>query len=222
MTESSETLYPAVPWPVLRRQLVAILRGITPVDIEAVGAVLVEAGFEAIEVPLNSPDALVSIERLARLAPPQVLVGAGTVLTQTELASVASAGGRLIVAPNIDAAVLQAAAKRGMVTMPGVFSPSEALAALRAGASALKFFPATVLGPSGISAIRAVLPADCVIGAVGGIGTADFSAFMRVGVRLFGLGTSLYPPGSAVKEVGARARTAIAAYELAVAANKPI
>jgi 2-dehydro-3-deoxyphosphogalactonate aldolase len=217
MTEFFETNCPAAPWPLMRRQLVAILRGITPADIEAVGAALIEVGFEAIEVPLNSPDALISIERLARSAPATVLIGAGTVLTPAQVAAVADAGGRLMVAPNIDTAVLQAAAKRGMITMPGVFSPSEALAALLAGASALKFFPASVLGPNGINAIRAILPANCVIGAVGGVSTADFAAFMRVGVRLFGLGASLYPPGSAAGEVGARARQAVAAYDQAAA-----
>ncbi len=113
----------SAPWPALRRQMVAILRGITPADIAAVGAAVIEAGFEAIEVPLNSPEALTSIAQLARLAPAQVLVGAGTVLTPAQAAAVADMGGRLLVSPNIDADVLQAAAKRGMVTMPGVFSP---------------------------------------------------------------------------------------------------
>jgi 2-dehydro-3-deoxyphosphogalactonate aldolase len=206
----------SAPWPDLRRQMVAILRGITPADIAAVGAELIEAGFEAIEVPLNSPDALVSIAQLVRLVPSQILVGAGTVLTAAQVAAVADTGARLLVAPNTDAQVLQAAATRGMVTMPGVFSPSEALAALRAGASALKFFPASVLGPSGISAIRTVLPPDCPVGAVGGISSADFGAYMRIGVRLFGLGTSLYPPGASPAEVGTRARAAVEAYDLAV------
>ncbi len=219
MTESSDDVCPSAPWPVLRRHLVAILRGITPADVEAVGAALVEAGFEAIEVPLNSPQALVSIARLARVMPDGVLVGAGTVLTQAEVAAVADAGGRLLVAPNTDAGVLRAAARRGMVTMPGVFSPSEALLALRAGASALKFFPASVLGPRGIGAIRAVLPPDCAIGAVGGVGVADFAPYLRAGVRAFGLGTSLYMPGSTAGEVGARAREAVAAYDAALAAG---
>jgi 2-dehydro-3-deoxyphosphogalactonate aldolase len=157
MTQSLKS----APWPALRRHMVAILRGITPADIVAVGAALIEAGFEAIEVPMNSPDALVSIAQLVRLAPPEILVGAGTVLNPAQVTALADTGARLLVAPNIDAEVLQAAASRDMVTMPGVFSPSEAFAALRAGASALKFFPAAALGPSGISAIRAVLPPIC-------------------------------------------------------------
>ncbi|HQT47806.1 MAG: 2-dehydro-3-deoxy-6-phosphogalactonate aldolase [Acidocella sp. 20-63-7] len=210
---------PAAPWPALRRQLVAILRGITPDDIEAVGGALIEAGVEAIEVPLNSPDALKSIARLLRVAPPSLLVGAGTVLRAAEVEALANIGGRLVVSPNTDAAVLQAAAVRGMVAMPGVFTPSEAFLALRAGASLLKFFPASVLGPAGIAAIRAVLPQDARIGVVGGVGTADFSAFMRVGVRVFGLGTSLYVPGRTAAEVGAQARAAVVAYDLAVTAG---
>ena len=215
MTQSLKS----APWPALRRHMVAILRGITPADIVAVGTALIEAGFEAIEVPLNSPDALVSIAELVRLAPPQILVGAGTVLKPEEVAALADTGARLLVAPNIDAAVLQAAAARHMVTMPGVFSPSEAFAALRAGASALKFFPAAVLGPSGISAIRAVLPPDCPVGAVGGVSSADFAAYMRIGVRLFGLGTSLYAPGEAAGPVGVKARAAVAAYDLAASGD---
>jgi 2-dehydro-3-deoxyphosphogalactonate aldolase len=203
--------------------MVAILRGITPVDIAAVGAAVIEAGFEAIEVPLNSPDALLSIAQLVRLAPSHVIVGAGTVLTPVQVAAVADVGGRLLVAPNVDAAVLQAAAARSMVTMPGVFSPTEALAALRAGASALKFFPASVLGPNGIAAIRAILPPDCPVGAVGGVSNADFAAYMRAGVRLFGLGTGLYPAGAPAAEVGARARAAVEAYDLAAAgASAPL
>jgi 2-dehydro-3-deoxyphosphogalactonate aldolase len=219
MTESPHDCCISPRWPGLRRHLVAILRAITPDDIEAVGAALVEAGFEAIEVPLNSPQAFVSISRLTRVVPAGVLVGAGTVLTLAEVAALADAGGRLLVAPNTDAGVLREAARRGMVTMPGVFSPSEALLALRCGASALKFFPASVLGPRGIGAIRAVLPPECMIGAVGGIGTTDFAPYLRAGVRAFGLGTSLYVPGSTAGEVGARAREAVAAYDAALAAG---
>ncbi len=219
MSESPHDCCISAPWPGLRRHLVAILRAITPDEIEAVGAALVEAGFEAIEVPLNSPRAFDSISRLSRMVPAGVLVGAGTVLTLAEVAALADAGGRLLVAPNTDAGVLREAARRGMVTMPGVFSPSEALLALRCGASALKFFPASVLGPRGIGAIRAVLPPDCMIGAVGGIGVADFAPYLRAGVRAFGLGTSLYVPGSTAGEVGARAREAVAAYDAALAAG---
>lgn len=212
MTESAR----AMRWPALRRQLVAILRGITPAEIDEAGAALVEAGFEAIEVPLNSPQPLASIERLARRLPAQVLLGAGTVLTAAAANAVADAGGRLIVAPNVDAAVLQAASSRGLVTMPGVFSPTEALQAVSLGASALKFFPASVLGPAGIAAIATILPKDAIIGAVGGVSDADFAGYIRHGVRAFGLGSSLYRPGSSVQDLGVRAKHAVAAYDAAI------
>lgn len=204
---------PAVPWPKLRRGLVAILRGLTPAEADAVGAELADAGFEAIEVPLNSPDPLLSIERLARHLPPSVLVGAGTVLTPAAAGEVADAGGRLLVAPNVDPAVIRAASARGMVTMPGVFTPTEAFAALAAGASALKFFPASVLGAAGITAVRAVLPKGVMIGAVGGVSEADFAAYAKAGVTAFGLGSSLYKPGMSAADVGARARAAVRAWD---------
>jgi 2-dehydro-3-deoxyphosphogalactonate aldolase len=207
---------PTVPWPHLHRQLVAILRGITPDAIDAVAEGLLAAGFEAIEVPLNSPDPLRSIERLARSG--VALGGAGTVLTEQEVRDVASAGGRLIVAPNMDPAVLIEAGRLGLVTMPGVFTATEALGALRHGASALKFFPAATLGPQGIGAIRSVLPSGVTLGAVGGVGAPEIEAFMRVGVRAFGIGTSLYRPGDPAETVAVRARGLVAAYDAAIVA----
>lgn len=203
----------SVPWPRLARNLVAILRGLTPADADAVGDVLAEAGFEAIEVPLNSPDPFASIERLAARLPASVLVGAGTVLTAADAARVADAGGRILVAPNVDPAVIAAAAARGMVTMPGVFTPTEAFQALAAGASALKFFPAAALGAAGIAAVRAVLPKGTVIGAVGGVSEADFAAYAAAGVTAFGLGSSLYKPGASAADVAARAAAAVRAYD---------
>lgn len=200
-------------WPGLRRGLVAILRGLKPDEAVGIAAALVEAGFEAIEVPLNSPDPFVSIETIAARFGDKALIGAGTVLTPSDVDRLAGAGGRLLVSPNIDAGVMGRAAERGLVTMPGVFTPSEALAAVRLGASALKFFPASVLGPSGIKAISAVLPGDTLIGAVGGVSHDDFAAYGKVGVRTFGLGSSLYAPGLDADEVGKRARAAIAAYD---------
>ncbi len=202
-----------IAWPTLSRNLVAILRGLTPGEADAIGDVLAEAGFEAIEVPLNSPDPLVSIERLAKRLPSPVLVGAGTVLTPAAARAVADAGGRLLVAPNVDAGVIAAAAGRGMVTMPGVFTPTEAFAALAAGASALKFFPASALGAGGIAAVKAVLPKDTVIGAVGGVSDADFVAYAKAGVTAFGLGSSLYKPGFSAADVAARAKAAVAAFD---------
>ncbi|MCS0494445.1 2-dehydro-3-deoxy-6-phosphogalactonate aldolase [Ancylobacter sp. MQZ15Z-1] len=202
-----------IPWPTLRRPLVAILRGIAPSETPAVVGALVEAGFEAIEVPLNSPDPFTSIAAAARIAPPGCLIGAGTVLDVEEVDRLAEAGGRLLVSPNVEPAVLARAGTHGMVTMPGVFSPTEALAAARAGASMLKFFPASVLGPSGIAAIRAVLPPGLGIAAVGGVSETNFADYGKVGIRAFGLGSSLYAPGLDTREIAARARRVIDAYD---------
>ena len=157
---------PTASWPTFRRSLVAILRGVQPHEIIDIGTALVDAGFEAIEVPLNSPDPFTSIKALANSVGDKCLVGAGTVLTADDVHRLADAGGRLMVSPNIDADVMAAAAEHKMVTMPGVFTATEALAAIAHGATALKFFPASALGPDGINAIKAILPPDMVIGAV--------------------------------------------------------
>lgn len=202
-------------WPRLKRSLVAILRGVRPDEIEGIAAALVEEGFEALEIPLNSPDPFASIEKAVRLAPAGCLVGAGTVLDVDDVDRLADVGGRLMISPNVEPAVIARASGHGMVSMPGVFTATEALAAARAGASALKFFPASVLGPAGIRAVRAVLPPELEIGAVGGVSEADFAAYAAAGIRTFGLGTSLYRPGMGADEVGARARAAVAAYDAA-------
>ncbi|MBA5776026.1 2-dehydro-3-deoxy-6-phosphogalactonate aldolase [Stappia sp. F7233] len=202
-------------WPALKRNLVAILRGVTPAEVEEIGETLAAAGFEAIEVPLNSPDPLVSIERLRKHLPETVIVGAGTVLQASQVDTVRNAGGSLVVSPNCDREVIARTAELGMLSLPGVFTASEAFAALKAGASALKIFPANVLGPSGIKALRAVLPEACVIAAVGGVSDGDFADYVAAGARAFGLGSSLYSPGFTVEEVGRRARAAVAAYDLA-------
>lgn len=211
----------AKPWPRLRRDLVAILRGIAPDEVEAVAGALVEAGFEAIEVPLNSPEPFASIERLARGFGREVLVGAGTVLDPEDVDRLRDAGGRLMVSPNIDEAVLRQAVALGLVTLPGVFTATEALAALRLGASALKVFPASALGPGGLAAIRAVLPEGTVLGAVGGVSEADFAAYAAAGVRCFGLGSSLYKPGDPAVAVAAKARAVVAAYDAVFEAAPP-
>lgn len=202
-----------VPWPSLRRSLIAILRGIRPDEIEAAIAALTDAGFTAIEIPLNSPHPYRSIETAVRAAPQGCLIGAGTVLKVEEVERVNDAGGRLIVSPNTVPAVIERAAGFGMVTMPGVLTPCEAFAALDAGASGLKFFPASVLGPSGIAAIKAVLPQDIEIGAVGGVSEKTFADYAAVDVRTFGLGSSLYRPGMTAAEIAARARATIEAYD---------
>jgi 2-dehydro-3-deoxyphosphogalactonate aldolase len=203
----------SVPWPKLKRNLVAILRGIKPEEVEAVGLGLAEAGFEAIEIPLNSPDPLKSIAVLVKTLPPNILIGAGTVLSPEEAEAVHQAGGRLMVSPNVDELVIRRASALGMVTMPGVFTPTEAFAALKYGASALKFFPASVLGAGGIAAIKAVLSQNLVIGAVGGVSHENFAAYAKAGVTAFGLGSSLYKPGVDVRQIAENARMAIAAYE---------
>lgn len=203
----------AVPWPKVKRALVAILRGIRPDESEAIVEALIETGFELIEVPLNSPDPFVSIERLCRRFGGECHIGAGTVLTAADCARVADSGGRLMVSPNVDADVLAMARARKLVTMPGVFSPSEAFLALRCGASALKFFPASVLGPSGIAAQLAVLPKDTVVGAVGGVSDKNLAAYWAAGVRAFGLGSSLYRPGMTAADVRLTARASVEAYD---------
>jgi 2-dehydro-3-deoxyphosphogalactonate aldolase len=205
-----------VSWPTVKRQLIAILRGIRPDEAEAIVGGLIESGFELIEVPLNSPEPLASIELLSRRFGKDCLIGAGTVLSAADCARVADAGGRLMVAPNVDAEVLAMALARRMVTMPGVFTSTEALLALRCGASALKFFPASVLGPSGIAAQLAVLPKDVVVGAVGGVSDKNLAGYVAAGIRVFGLGSSLYRPGLTAAEVRERAVASVIAYDRAV------
>lgn len=203
------------PFPKLGRGLVAILRGLKPAEAVAIGQAVFEAGIEAIEVPLNSPEPFVSIAAIVKALPKTALVGAGTVLTAADVDRLNEAGGRLLVSPNIDAEVMQRARTHGMVTMPGVFTPTEAFLALRLGASALKFFPASVLGAGGIAAMRAVLPADTLVGAVGGVSDTDFAGYKAAGVTVFGLGSSLFKPGMSVDEVAARARAAVVAWDAA-------
>ncbi len=204
-----------IPFPAMRYPLVAILRGLKPDEVEGVVGALIETGFTAIEIPLNSPEPFRSIETAAKMAPEGVLIGAGTVLTTEDVQSLDTAGGRLMVSPNVEPDVIRAAHARGMVTLPGVFTPTEALAAARAGATGLKFFPANVLGPAGITAIRAVLPKDLVIAAVGGVGDENFSDYVNAGITAFGLGSSLYKPGMGAKEVRERAVRTLAAYDAA-------
>jgi 2-dehydro-3-deoxyphosphogalactonate aldolase len=205
-----------VSWPTAKRALVAILRGIRPDEAESIVAALIDSGFELIEVPLNSPDPFASIELLSRRFGKDCLIGAGTVLSAADCARVADAGGRLMVSPNVDADVLAMAQARRMVTMPGVFSPTEALLAVRCGASALKFFPASVLGPSGIAAQLAVLPKEVVVGAVGGVSEKNLAGYVAAGIRAFGLGSSLYRPGMTAAEVRDRALASVRAYDEAL------
>lgn len=203
----------AQKFPALKRGLVAILRGLKPEDAVETARGIWEAGITAIEVPLNSPEPFRSIAAIRTDRPAGALVGAGTVLTLAQVDELHAAGGTLLVSPNVDPAVLDRAGEHGMATMPGVFTPTEAFLALKHGASALKFFPASVVGPKGIAAIRAVLPAETIVGAVGGVSEADFADYAAVGVKTFGLGSSLFKPGMTPEEVARRASAAVAAWD---------
>lgn len=185
--------------------LVAILRGIAPGEADAVGEVLYAAGWRLLEVPLNSPQPLRSIERLA-LRFPDAVVGAGTVRTAGEVRQVHAAGGRLVVCPHFDARVVEAAAKLGLVVLPGVMTPTEAFAALDAGATGLKIFPAEMVPPAAVKALRAVLPREVLLFPVGGITPEAMAAFRAAGASGFGIGSALYKPGTAAQAVAAGAR----------------
>ena len=191
--------------------LVAILRGLPPEQAEAIGDALLEAGVRIIEVPLNSPDPLASIARLAARFGGEALIGAGTVLDPADVTRIAEAGGGLIVAPNTDARVIRAAKAAGMASAPGCFTPTEAFAALEAGADALKLFPAEAAPPAVVKALRAVLPRAIPLIAVGGITPAAMAAYRAAGADGFGLGGALYAPGMTAAEVGQRARAFVAA-----------
>jgi len=191
--------------------LVAIIRGVTPVEAEAVGGALVEAGFRIIEVPLNSPEPFRSIETLARRFGDVATIGAGTVLDPIDVARVADAGGRLIVSPNTDRAVISAAVSGGLASAPGVFTPTEAFAALQAGAHVLKLFPAEAASPAVAKAMLAVLPKGTPLLIVGGIRPDNMGPWRDAGATGFGLGSNLYAPGRTVAEVAAAARDYVAA-----------
>jgi len=195
-----------------RLPLVAILRGIRPDQAVAVGAALVEAGWGLIEVPLNSPAPLESIAALAR-AFPNAVIGAGTVLDAAAVRAVYAAGGRMVVAPNFDAAVMRESVALGMASLPGVLSASEAFAALGAGATALKLFPAEMIPPAAVKALRAVLDPAVQLLPVGGIGLDNWQAYRAVGASGFGIGSSLYRPGQSAESVREQARRWVAAWQ---------
>jgi 2-dehydro-3-deoxyphosphogalactonate aldolase len=191
--------------------IIAILRGVTPDEVEAVAEALHRAGVRIVEVPLNSPKPLASIARLSRAFPEAVVRGAGTVRTTAEVDAVAAAGGRIIVSPHTDTTVIRNTLKRGLIPVPGFSTPTEAFAAIDAGARRLKLFPASTHGPGHVSALRAVLPPEIKIIAVGGVGPADMEAWWAAGARGFGLGSDLYKPGRSADEVFARASAAVSA-----------
>ncbi|MEA2877339.1 MAG: 2-dehydro-3-deoxyphosphogalactonate aldolase [Hyphomicrobiales bacterium] len=191
--------------------IAAILRGVTPPEIDAVGDALVEAGITVIEVPLNSPSPFESIRRLAARHGTRALIGAGTVLDVADVARVKEAGGRLMVAPNFDADVVRAANAAGLTTLPGVMTPSEGFAALKAGADGLKLFPAEIIPPAVFKAWRAVFPADTLMLAVGGVGVDNLRSYAQAGASGYGIGSALYRPGRPASEIGKLARALVAA-----------
>lgn len=197
--------------------LIAILRGVTPAEAPAIAQTLITAGITTIEVPLNSPDPLDSIAAMARVAGDRATVGAGTVLTPEDVDHVADAGGQIIVSPNANADVITRTKARGLQSWPGIFTPTEAFAALDAGADGLKLFPGTMAGPAGLAALRAVLPAGTRVYAVGGAGADNFGDWIAASADGFGIGSALYKPGLSVDDVHTRAVQIVAAYKAAVA-----
>ena len=190
--------------------LVAIIRGVTPEDCEAIGAAAFDAGIRIIEVPLNSPDPLASIRKLSATLGDRALVGAGTVLDPGQVAEVKDAGGRLIVSPSTNPAVIRATVAAGLVSCPGYFTPSEAFAAIDAGAHALKLFPAEAATPAVLAAQKAVLPKDVPVIVVGGVRPDSMQPWIEAGADGFGLGSGLYKPGQSPAETAEKARAYVA------------
>ena len=186
--------------------LIAIVRGVTPAEVDDIAEAIIEAGIRIVEVPLNSPDPLKSIRRLSAKFADRALIGAGTVLTALQVRDVKEAGGRLIVSPNSNPDVVAASVQAKLASCPGYFTPSEAFAALRAGATALKLFPAEAASPSVLKAQRAVLPKDLPVLVVGGIKPDNMQPWIKAGAQGFGLGGGLYQPGQSAEETAAKAR----------------
>ena len=199
--------------------LVAILRGLTPAEAPQVGAILFEAGLRILEVPLNRPGAVEAIAELVRIAPAGALIGGGTMITRADVDAVAGAGGRLFVAPHIDPAVCRYAHDTGMLCLPGVATPSEAFESLRAGAHALKLFPAEALGREGLRALSTVLPPGARVFPVGGVEPDAMAAWVAAGAAGFGIGSALYRPGVEPDQLARVARSFIAAWHAAAAPN---
>jgi 2-dehydro-3-deoxyphosphogalactonate aldolase len=196
--------------------IVAILRGVTPTRIEGVAGALFGAGIRAIEVPLNSPDAFKSIESLAKAFGDRCLTGAGTVLNVADVDRVVDAGGKLLVTPNTNPAVIARGVEKGMTVMPGFFTPSEGFAAIAAGAKTLKLFPASTGGIAHLKAMLAVLPKSVPVYAVGGVGAGNMSEWRRAGAAGFGLGSELFKPDFSDEDIAARARASVAAFKVAI------
>ncbi|WP_170361737.1 2-dehydro-3-deoxy-6-phosphogalactonate aldolase [Ruegeria arenilitoris] len=199
----------------MSRPIIAILRGLAPSDATDVGRALIDAGIDKIEVPLNSPDPLASIAVLANEFSDRALIGAGTVLTSQQVDMVSEVGGRLIVSPNCDPEVISHTHRLGLESWPGIFTPTEAFAALQAGASGLKLFPGALAGPTGLAALRAVLPTGTQVYAVGGAGPENFDLWIKASADGFGIGSALFKPGMTASEVAERATQIATAYDKA-------
>ncbi|ASJ74323.1 2-dehydro-3-deoxy-6-phosphogalactonate aldolase [Granulosicoccus antarcticus] len=197
----------------MSRKLIAILRGITKDEVIDAATVLIDAGITSIEVPLNSPEATVSIGMLVEAFGDQALIGAGTVLTVEDVDKVAAVGGRMIVSPNCNPAVIKASKSHSMFSYPGVMTATECFAALEHGADGLKFFPSFLLGTAGLAALKAVLPASAETYAVGGVGPDNFKEWMDAGITGFGIGTGIFKPGFTTDDVASRAAAIVKAYD---------
>ena len=197
----------------MSRPIIAILRGVKPAEAVGIAGVILAAGIDKIEVPLNSPSPFDSINTIVKAYGDQALIGAGTVLTTAQVKQVRSAGGQLVVSPNCDPAVIAATIAEGMQSWPGVFTPSEALAALQAGATGLKLFPGDMAGPKGLKAMRAILPFGTQVYAVGGAAPDNFSKWIEASADGFGLGSAIYKPGDNLETVAAKAQAIVTAFD---------
>lgn len=200
------------PW-LQQCPLVAILRGVKPEEVAAIGKALEQKGIAIVEVPLNSPRPMESIALLARAFGDRLLIGAGTVMTEGQVAHMAAAGGRIIVTPHADAAIVRAAKQQGLLAMPGFFTPAEAFAMLAAGADALKLFPAEAASPAALRAMRAVLPSGTAVLPVGGIDASNMAAWKEAGAAGFGIGSGIYKPGDSPEAVAAKAHRLVSALQ---------
>lgn len=199
----------------MNRDIIAILRGVRPEEAAAICEAILEAGITIIEIPLNSPRPLESIGILAKAFGSEATIGAGTVLSAQEVRDVANAGGKIIVSPNFDADVVRETNSLKLQSWPGVLTPSECFAALKAGADGLKIFPCSVIGPAGVKAMRAVLPPQTRLYAVGGAGPENFAEWFAAGMNGFGIGSAIYKPGDSAAKLSEVSRDIVRAYDAA-------